>query len=141
MIRGGIAILYRQGTNKREFLVIENAGTGNISFVGGAQENADASEQAGIEREIEEELGVPRGRITLQPTDVRHEFVFGPNKPERAGHRGSYRVYLADVTATSDEISLTKELRSIRWLPREGVLEALSFPDLKDVFSRATEGL
>lgn len=141
VIYGGIAILYRQGTNGLEFLVVENTETGNISFVSGAQEDSDASEQVGMERELEEELGVSSDKIVLQPTDVRQEFVFGANKPKRAGHSGSYRVYLGDVTPIADNISHTKELKGIRWLPKEEVLQDLTFPDLKDVFSHATEGL
>lgn len=141
VIPGGIAILYRQGASGREFLVVENAKTGNISFVSGSQEDSDTSTEEGMRRELEEELGVSRAAIALQPTGVRHEFVFGPNKPERAGHPGSYQVFLADVTQMSDSIAHTKELRNIRWLRKEEVAETLSFPDLRDVFLRATRDL
>ncbi|HEX8946898.1 MAG TPA: NUDIX domain-containing protein [Candidatus Paceibacterota bacterium] len=135
---GGIAMLYRMRGGEREYLVVENTETGNISFVSGAQEDTDASAEAGMQRELEEELSVRRGEIALTPTDVRHEFVFGPKKKERAGHPGSYQVFLADVTNISDSISHTKELRGVRWLRKDEVLDALTFPDVKDVFLKAT---
>ena len=93
-----------------------------------------------MNREIQEELGL-QTEIKLEPTKVRHEFVFGPNKKERAGQQGSYQVFLADITNISDLITHTEELRNIRWLGKDEVINSLSFPDLKEVFLKATENL
>ncbi len=94
--KGGIAILYRRSEKGTEFLVVENVGTGNVSFVSGAQEESDVSETDAILRELHEELHIPEslGEIRLSPTGVRHNFVFNAKKKERAGHHGSYEVFL-----------------------------------------------
>ncbi len=138
---GGLVILYRKNNDYLEFLVVENSKTKNITFVGGAKEDNDNSVIDGINREIYEELGLQPTLIKLRLTKTRHEFIFGGKKEERVGHRGSYQVFLADVTIISNSITHTKELRSIKWLKKNEVLDSLSFPDLKDVFLKATKNL
>ena len=137
---GGIAILYVRENEGTKFLVVENAETKNISFVSGAKEDSDNSELDAMHRELKEELGTDKN-INLEQTSVKHEFVFGPKKKERAGHKGSYSVFLADVTEIKTSISHTKELKNIEWLSKEEVLTRLTFEDLKEVFLKAAENL
>ncbi len=140
-ILGAIAILYRHKKESVEFLVVENSTSGNTTFISGAQEDIDSSELDTMNREIQEELGLKPGQIRFQSTDVRHEFIFGLKKEDRFGQKGSYQVFLADVTDKSDSIAHTEELRNIRWLSSEEVLNSLSFFDLKEVFVKAIEKL
>ncbi len=138
--RGGIAILYRKNGGLLQFLVVQNSGTGNITFVSGAKEESDRSEMDALNRELQEELELSEA-VELQQTEVRHEFVFGPKKKDRAGSHGSYQVFLADVSGISDSITHTEELREIKWLSKDEVLDTLSFSDLKEVFIKAIENL
>jgi 8-oxo-dGTP pyrophosphatase MutT (NUDIX family) len=138
---GGIAILYARENGELKFLVVENAETKNITFVSGAKEDIDSSETDTMNREIVEELGLNTDNIKLEDTGVKQEFVFGPKKKERAGHKGSYTVFLGDVSDISSQISHTKELSGIKWMSKEEVLNRLTFPDLKDIFVKATEDL
>lgn len=132
---GALTIFYRHRNGKREYLIVQNTSTGNISFVGGAQESGESLEDA-ARREIKEELGLRPDQYTLALTDVVNEFVFGNNKPERAGQKGYYHVFLADGGAIGD-IPYTDALKDIAWKSEEDVLKSISFEDLKDVFSKA----
>ena len=137
---GGIAIIYTKENNEIKFLVAENSVTKNISFVSGAKEDIDNSVSDAMYRELQEELG-SSDDIKLEPTNVKHDFVFGPKKKERAGHKGSYSVFLADVTGNSSDISHTAELSNMKWLTKEEVLKNLTFDDVKEVFLKATQNL
>lgn len=132
---GSLVIFYRHRGDKREYLVVHNTSTGNISFVGGAQEKEESSEDT-ARREIEEELGLRPDQYVLTSTDVVNEFVFGSKKVDRVGQKGYYHVFLADG-GTIGDIPYTNELKGIAWKSEESVLESLSFEDLKDVFHKA----
>lgn len=135
---GALVIFYRRPPGgEPRFLVVKNTKTGNSTFVGGAKEDADPSTETAAQREIQEELGIEPEKYQLIPTRVKHEFVFGPQKPERTGHPGSYDVYLADGAALGNEMTHTSDLKSAIWMTRAQVEEALTFPDLKEVFLRA----
>jgi 8-oxo-dGTP pyrophosphatase MutT (NUDIX family) len=137
---GGIAILYRKNNTQIEYLVVENAKTGNITFVAGAKEDQDKDELETIERELKEELGLEKN-IELHPTSVRHEFIFGEQKKDRAGCSGSYQVFLADVTNLTEGIYHTKELKNIKWMSKDEVLKSLTFEGLKEVFIQAIKNI
>ncbi len=139
-ILGGIAIFYRRVHNTMEFLVVKNAKTGNITFVSGAKEDIDANEAETIKREILEELELDVAVEMLQPTNVRHNFIFGSKKKERAGLPGSYQVFFVDATDMTAAIHDTAELK-VEWMTKEQALDALSFPDLKEVFLQAVNSL
>lgn len=139
-VLGGIAIFYRHRQDLVEFLVVKNATTGNITFVSGAKEDTDASEVDTIKREILEELELNIAIEILQPTNVRHRFIFGAKKKERAGLPGSYQVFLIDATNMISAIHDTAELK-VQWMNKDEALNALSFPDLKEVFLQAVRSI
>jgi 8-oxo-dGTP pyrophosphatase MutT (NUDIX family) len=138
-IYGGIAILYRTVGDKREFLLVENGETGYVTFMAGAKEPADRNELETVEREMMEEIGLKATEVGLKLTGVRQEFTFGSHKPERAGHPGSYQVFVADVTKIADTIKPMKEIKTVKWVPEENVAESLTFTDLKEVFEKVLE--
>lgn len=140
-ISGSIGIMYRRNNGELEFLGVENAKTKNITFVSGAKEDNDFSEVDVLKREIHEELGLNTDKIEFYPTEFHHDFIFGEQKKERAGMHASYTIFLVDVTNIRETITHTKELRSIQWLSKDQVIEALSFPDLVELFLKATEKL
>jgi 8-oxo-dGTP pyrophosphatase MutT (NUDIX family) len=132
---GSIIIFYKKDLEDVKYLIVENTKTGNITFVAGAQENDESLLETAI-REVKEELNLDSNQYTLNPTDIYHNFIFEENKKERAGAKGSYRVFLADASNIK-EIIPTKELKIVWWKNKEGVLNSLSFSDLKDVFQQA----
>jgi len=138
VFRGAITIFYKSENENLKYLVVENTKTGNISFVSGAQEEADQSLEDAAQREIKEELGLEPDGYQLIETDVKHEFVFGPKKLKRAGHKGAYQVFIADASAL-EEIGHTEELSSMKWMTEEKVLMSLTFQDLKEVFEKAVK--
>ncbi len=135
VFEGAITLFYMDTDRGRQYLVVENAKTGNLTFVSGAKEDEDSSLKDVALRENREELGIGSTNYELIPTDVRHEFIFGEKKKERAGHRGSYHVFVADMTnADVTNIAHTDELKSVKWMTEKEVLDILTFPDLKEVF-------
>ena len=136
---GAITVFYKTTNEELLFLVAENTKTGNISFVSGAKEDEDQSLEESAQRENVEELGLQPDQYELEKVDVRHEFVFGPNKKERAGHKGMYQVFVSDLTNADFEVSHSEELKSLRWMTEKEVLRFLTFPDVAEVFKKTVE--
>lgn len=134
---GGITVFYKIDQNETLYLVVENRNTGNVTLVSGAKEDSDSSNQQAARRENEEELGIRPDQYTLIPTTIRHEFIFGPKKIERAGHRGSYQIFLCDLTNVNSVFQENSDIVRAVWLKKEEVLNSLTFDDLKEVFLRA----
>jgi len=139
MYRGAITVFYKKTNEGLLFLVAENAETGNMSFVSGAEEDEDQSLVDSAKRENLEELGLNPELYELKQIDVKHEFVFNSKKKERSGHRGSYQVFVSDLTNADFEVSHTDELKSLDWKTEKEVLHSLSFPDLKEVFQKTVD--
>ncbi|MFC1623303.1 NUDIX domain-containing protein [Patescibacteria group bacterium] len=139
IFHGAIVVFYKNMDGKNYYLVAENSKTGNISFVSGAKENMDQSLEESAQREVEEELGLDASKYKLTEIDVKHDFVFGPKKKERAGYRGSYQIFVSDLSDADFEVSHTKELKGLKWMTEEEVLDTLTFVDVKEVFVRALD--
>jgi len=135
---GAIVIFYTKKNGETKYLVVKNAKSGNISFIAGAQEEADANLEATAKREAGEELsGLPED-LQLVPTSAKQEFVFGPNKPDRVGCKGSYQVFLVDATEFAEQVQPTSELTEIKWLSKDEAIQELTFDDVREVFEQAT---
>lgn len=134
-----LVIIYKKIDDDFHFLVVENAKTGNISFVSGAQEMEDGDDLSNTaKREIHEELDIDTTDFVFTPTEFSHVFIFWPKKVERAGKKGEYHVFLLDVTDIADTISHTAELKNIRWITHEEVVQSLTFPEVKEIFEKLT---
>ena len=136
---GAIAILYKRNDGKINFLLNENKKNGNFTLISGAKEEFDKSLEDTAIREIKEELNLNPTDYILIPTAVKHEFIFGPNKPEREGQKGSYSVFLADVTDYSGKITHKEENRQVVWMIKSEATKKISFDDLREVFKKACE--
>jgi NADH pyrophosphatase NudC (nudix superfamily) len=139
VFHGAITIFYKRTNQDLLFLVVENSKTGNLSFVSGAKADVDQSIEDSARRENLEELGLSFNQYELRGIDVKHEFMFGPKKKERAGHKGEYQVFVSDLTNADFEISHTKELKSAKWMTEKEVLDSLTFPDLVEVFKKTVK--
>lgn len=137
-MKGAIVIFYKKTEQGLRFLVVENAKTGNFSFVGGAADEIDDSLIETAQREVKEELGLKPDQYELQETDLVHEFIFGEWKKDRVGSKGEYKVFLADISDT-DQIAPTSELKSATWMSASEARDALTFDDLREVFYQVIE--
>jgi 8-oxo-dGTP pyrophosphatase MutT (NUDIX family) len=131
-----ITIFCKKELENLKYLVVQNTETWNISFISWAQEIEDQNTIDTAKREVKEELNIDPEKYKLITTSVKHEFVFWPNKKERAWKNGSYQVYRADWSDI-ESINHTKELKMATWMTKEDVLKTLSFDDLKKVFEEA----
>lgn len=129
---GAIVIFYKKEGDETRYLVVENAKSGNITFLSGAQEGGESLLET-AQREVNEELGLDASAYSLHPTEIYQNFIFDENKKERAGAKGSYRVFTGDLSHL-DEIKPTKELKQVWWKTANEILAALTFPDLKEIF-------
>lgn len=136
-----ITVFYKKLDKELLFLIAQNSQTGNISFVSGAQEDEDQTLIKTAQRENIEELGLYPEKYKLKQINVKHDFVFGPKKKERAGHKGQYQVFVSDLSNLNQEITHTKELKSIKWLNKKEVILSLTFPDLKELFKKTVEAI
>ncbi|MGI5825972.1 MAG: NUDIX domain-containing protein [Patescibacteria group bacterium] len=132
---GAIVIFYKGQGVSRKFLVVENAKTGNVTFVSGAQESDDKDLLQTAQREVKEELGLDLLPEQFITTEVYHNFVYSTKKPERQGCRGSNKVFMVD-TSDLPEIGHTAELKKLMWLTEKEVAQKLTFPDLREVFKK-----
>ncbi|MFA4818745.1 MAG: NUDIX domain-containing protein [Patescibacteria group bacterium] len=132
---GAVVIFYQIKNGQPLFLVVQNTKTGNTAFVAGAKEDYDNSLLATAQREIKEELGFDKNQYQLISTEIKYEFIFGPQKKERAGATGHYQVFLGKFYNPL-EISYTPELKTVKWLTSDQTLEVLTFQDLKEVFGK-----
>ncbi|MCD4705872.1 NUDIX hydrolase [bacterium] len=137
--RGAITIFYKKINQKLFFLVAKNFKTGNITFIGGAKKDFDQSLLDSAKRENKEELNLDSKLYKLTQTKIKHKFVFGGKKKERAGCEGSYQVFISDLTNFNFDIKHTKELENIKWMAEKEVFNSLTFPDLKDIFKKTLE--
>ena len=80
------------------------------------------------------------GLVSLLAVAIILFWVFGSKKSDREGAKGSYEVFLADASSIG-EINPTTELKGMKWMTKEEVLQSLSFPDLKEVFQKAIQSL
>lgn len=134
---GALVLFYHLHHGQKEYLLVQNAKSGNTTLVGGAQEKDETLEET-AQREVAEELGVSPEDYRFSPTEVWHEFVFGPNKPERAGRQGRYRIFISS-SPLPDPLPHSDEVKRAMWKTKEEALAAIQFPDLKEVFQKAAE--
>ncbi len=130
--QGAVIILYQKSGNDKLYVVVENQ-TGNITFPAGAKEDFDNTLQDTAQREVTEELGLKFEDYSLKPTDVSYEFVFGPQKKERAGAKGVYAIFIGEIKSDI-LVKATSELKSVKLMTAAETIHSLSFDDLRDIF-------
>ena len=134
---GIILVAYK--TNPTRILLVENTKSGNISPVSGALEDSENHLDA-LLREAKEEVNWDIDSSKVKQTNIEYSFIFGSNKPERAGDKGQYKVFLynADLQA---EPQTTKDTKSPVWISKNEVLSKIKFDDLKEVLAKALDSI
>ncbi|MFA7253034.1 MAG: NUDIX domain-containing protein [Patescibacteria group bacterium] len=123
-LTGAEAIVYRDKDVKREFLMVKQKISGNISFVGGMTEEIDRNTDDTIVREIDEELNLNPDQYSISDTGIINDFVYG-NHPTRAGRRIRKNVYLVKVNDNADVSPNLEEVRDAFWVEEEEALKVI----------------
>jgi 8-oxo-dGTP pyrophosphatase MutT (NUDIX family) len=130
---GSIVLAYR--TAPLRVLLIENIETGNVTPVSGAVGDNETQRQAAA-RELREEINWVVKEDELLEIGVRHEFVYGPKKRERAGDKGSNQVFLLNANGYP-EPNETNDTKNPIWLEPALIKEKISFEDLREVVEKS----
>ena len=134
---GAIVVAYK--TNPIRILLVENKKTGNITPISGATENNETQIETAI-RELKEEVGWIISPQQLRGTSLNHEFIYGSNKAERVGDKGSNKIFLLNAD-NLPEPKETNDTKFPRWLDYPDVISNISFPDLQEIIKQALEVL
>jgi ADP-ribose pyrophosphatase YjhB (NUDIX family) len=132
---GVIVITYK--TNPYRILIIENKKTGNITSISGAVNNEETLEEAAI-REIKEEIDWTINQEQLQKTSIKQEFIYGPQKEERAGDKGINQVFLLNAD-NLPEPKETNDTKNAMWATIEKAKKKITFNDLKEIIEETSK--
>ncbi|MGV8162226.1 MAG: NUDIX domain-containing protein [Candidatus Nanoarchaeia archaeon] len=134
MFDGVIGIIF-QKTKPRQYALIYNKNTKNITFPAGGREKEEFSSSQTLERELKEETGLLPSEYKIIKTNIVHEFVYGPQKKERAGQIAKQPVYLVETSKTE---LIPEDPDSIfdGWYTSRKVNEKLTFSDSKELFKK-----
>lgn len=133
--RGTIVVAYK--TKPTRILLIENKGSGKITSPGGAIEDRE-DELIAAAREIKEEVGWDIQPSMLVKTGIKHEFTYGPNKPERAGDSASNQIFLLNADSLT-EPKETNDAKNPKWFEANEGIERMSFKDVSLLIKKALE--
>lgn len=134
---GAIVIIYKI-IDGIYFYLLPTQKSGIVNFIGGGSKPEDKDSEANIRREIAEETSLRDNDYELKETSLMHEFIYGENKPERAGKSWRNKVFIARV---SPEIKIepSNEIKSLDWYNADEAIKILSFNDMKEVFEKAVK--
>lgn len=136
-IYGALAIIYRDTSAGRVFLIIQNQKSTNYTLVGGASEGGENALDT-VRREIKEEINWNVNSLDIMVLPLKHEFVFNNKKLGRAGHAGSYQFF--SIKSVKDNFDINQnDIIQYLWLPLDKALEIMAYDDLKEVFSKAVK--
>jgi 8-oxo-dGTP pyrophosphatase MutT (NUDIX family) len=133
VINGVVAVIYRDSpAEERKYLLLKHKNN-FWTFIGGKIDPTDSSIRDGLEREINEELELLPTDYDLTDTGIVNEFIYGEEKPDRAGKKG-VTYYFTGILTTSKEINCKAEIVQLDWLNKEEILGHLEFDDIKRKF-------
>ena len=127
-ITGAVAICKRDG----KYLMLKHK-AGFWSFPGGKVELEDFNIKEGLVREINEELGLKQESYKLIETSVINRFVYGKEKPKRAGNKGVTYYFLMDLIENI-ELYPFAEIQEVGWFIKGEVLKKLFNKDMQGAF-------
>ncbi|MBI2414611.1 NUDIX domain-containing protein [candidate division WWE3 bacterium] len=133
LIKGAVVIIYKINPDKRvEYLLLQHKNS-FWTFVGGRIEDNDSTIEAGLQREIFEELGLSNTDYKLSDTGITNEFIYGNEKPDRAGKKGITYYYAGNFNLAASP-KIQAKIVDLKWLSKEEVLKHLAFEDIKSKF-------
>lgn len=132
-IIGAVAVCEKD----KNYLMLKHR-DGFWSFPGGKIENEDSSVVAGLIREIYEETGLTTKSFRLLETPIINKFIYGNEKPSRAGKRGKTVYFLMEILENS-KIQPKSEVQKIGWFSKNEVLEKLFNNDMKEAFLKTID--
>jgi 8-oxo-dGTP pyrophosphatase MutT (NUDIX family) len=132
---GAIVLVYK--TNPLRILLVKNKKSGNVGPVSGALEGNETELQAAA-RELKEEIGWKVNPVQLAPLNLTHDFIYGSNKPERMGDKGSNQIFTLNADILPDPLE-TEDIKNTEWLSPEEAIQKISFDDLKEIIKQSID--
>ena len=132
-ITGIIGIVYLDKKPK-EYLLITNQKTGNITFPAGGRDNKDKSTIDVLKREILEETGLLPRNYKIIKTNYVHEFTYNSKKSERVGTLARQKIYFLKLKKARTIKPIDKDAKVNGFYKYNQVLEKLTFNDQKELF-------
>lgn len=130
---GAVVIIFKEFPNKEtKYLLLQHKNT-YWTFVGGRIEETDKTIEEGLNREIKEELGLLPSDYILLDTKIANEFIYGNEKPDRAGKKGITYYYTGQLVSVKEPVCQA-EIIQMGWFTKEEILEHLAFEDIKSKF-------
>jgi len=134
IIEGVLIISYKKLNQELYFLLLKHKG-GFWTFPGGAKDDEDDTIKDCAQREIKEEIGLDIKKENLIDTGIRNEFIYGSEKPVRAGKKGMTHVFVSEIM--EEKFSSFHNIEKVEWLTKNEILEKLEFEDIKNLFNKA----
>jgi len=132
---GVIVIAYR--TNPLRLLLLRNKETNSITPIAGTRKRYESKSEAAV-REIYEESSWVIKENQLVKTRVKHRFIYGPQKVERAFEKGENQVYLLNANSLSEPIP-TQDAQEHEWYEPEEALRIIDYYGLKPILKESIE--
>ncbi len=137
IIYGALAILYKLENGDYKFLLLKHI-KGYWTFPGGSKEEADRTLEETLARELKEKIGLDISHKVLVNTNLINRFIYGSEKPERAGKRGETHFYLLKLTGT-ETFSSWDKIAEHGWFTKTQISNLLPYEDERKIFLKATE--
>ena len=132
---GVIVLAYK--TNPLRILLLRNTITSAITPIAGTCQKHESKIEATL-RETYEEAGWIIHKKQLIKTRLKHKFIYGPQKPERAFEKGENQVYLLNADRLSQPIS-TQDTKEHKWYKPKDTLKQIDFHNLRPVLKDSLE--
>ncbi len=132
---GIIVIAYK--TNPLRILLLRNIDTHTITPIAGSRKRLESKTEAAI-RETYEEAGWIIRKNQLTKTRLKHKFIYGPQKVERAFEKGENQVFLLNADTLSQPIP-TKDTKEHKWYHPKEALRIIDFYNLKSILRDSIE--
>jgi len=133
-ITGIIGIVYRDKYPQKEYLLLTNQKTGNITFPAGGKDKKDKSTINTLKREILEETGLKPRDYKIIKTNYIHEFVYNSKKIEREGTKSRQKIYLLKLKNNRIVNPIDKDAKINGFFDYGDVIKKLTFDDQKELF-------
>ncbi len=122
-------VVYRWDNDKPLFLLLGSNKRGVRSLPKGLIEE-DEDEVTAAMREVREETGVSRVKLKGKVGLIKYQFGFHTNTYDKTVH-----FFLFETDQADSKVGTEHDF--MEWLPYDKALESLSYPNEKDVLSKA----
>ena len=127
IVEGSIAIIYKDTSDGKKFLVVKNIPSGNYTFPGGAKEDHEDNLES-LLRELKEELNFEPNINVVIDTKKYVQFIFNKAKKERTGKQAKYKVFTVKIDQNTIKVN-ANEIAEQLWLSKDEAKKKITFTD------------